>query len=81
MGKAANTGRPARNVTGVIPQPYPLYLRETAANKVWLVVGWMPDKVSGLPRQPVALLCDGDVEEPRVLEQTTVYRVIGTDRR
>jgi hypothetical protein len=47
---------------------------------VWLVVGWMPDKVSGLPRQPVALLCDGDVEEPRVLEQTTVFRVIGHNR-
>ena len=81
VGKAGNTGRSARNVTEVIPQHYPLYLREPGANKVWLVVGWMPDKVSGLPRQPVALLCDGDVEEPRVLEQTTVYRVIGTDRR
>lgn len=68
----------------MIPQHFPLYLREPGAtpagDKVWLVVGWMPDKVSGLPRQPVALLCDGDVEEPRVLEQTSVYRVIGTDR-
>ena len=69
----------------MIPQPYPLYLRELGGgpggDKVWLVVGWMPDKVSGLPRQPVALLCDNDVEEPRVLEQTTVYRVIGAERR
>nr|WP_296071765.1 hypothetical protein [uncultured Actinoplanes sp.] len=67
----------------MIPQPFPLYLREPGAtgDRVWLVVGWMPDKVSGLPRQPVALLCDGDVEEPRVLEQTSTFRVIGTDRR
>ncbi|MBM2616228.1 hypothetical protein JIG36_11735 [Actinoplanes sp. LDG1-06] len=68
----------------MIPQYFPLYLREPGAHggadRVWLVVGWMPDKVSGLPRQPVALLCDGDVEEPRVLEQTTVYRVIGANR-
>ena len=68
----------------MIPQHFPLYLREPGAtaggDKVWLVVGWMPDKVSGLPRQPVALLCDNDVEEPRVLEQTTVYRVIGPSR-
>jgi hypothetical protein len=68
----------------VIPQNFPLYLREsgggTGGDKVWLVVGWMPDRVSGLPRQPVALLCDGDVEEPRVLEQTSVFRVIGTNR-
>ncbi|WP_133878070.1 hypothetical protein [Paractinoplanes brasiliensis] len=68
----------------MIPQHFPLYLREAGAaardDKVWLVVGWMPDKVSGLPRQPVALLCDGDVEEPRVLEQTTVFRVIGHNR-
>lgn len=49
----------------MIPQHFPLYLREPGAtaggDKVWLVVGWMPDKVSGLPRQPVALLCDNDV--------------------
>ncbi len=68
----------------MIPQHYPLYLREpggtAGADKIWLVVGWLPDKVSGLPRQPVALLCDGDVEEPRVLEQTTIYRVMGTNR-
>ncbi|GAB2571511.1 hypothetical protein Aab01nite_04440 [Paractinoplanes abujensis] len=68
----------------MIPQHFPLYLREPGAtpgdDKVWLVVGWLPDKVSGLPRQPVALLCDGDVEEPRLLEQTRVYRVIGTNR-
>ncbi|WP_250003780.1 hypothetical protein [Actinoplanes sp. M2I2] len=68
----------------MIPQHFPLYLREPGArpadDKVWLVVGWMPDKISGLPRQPVALLCDGDVEEPRVLEQTTVYRVLGPTR-
>jgi hypothetical protein len=68
----------------VIPQHFPLYLRELGASpaddKVWLVVGWMPDTVSGLPRQPVALLCDGDVEEPRVLEKTSVYRVLGSSR-
>ena len=68
----------------MIPQHFPLYLRELGAapadDKVWLVVGWMPDGVSGLPRQPVALLCDGDVEEPRVLEKTTVYRVLGSSR-
>ncbi|NMO56249.1 hypothetical protein HH310_34365 [Actinoplanes sp. TBRC 11911] len=64
----------------MIPQNFPLYLREPGAtradDRVWLVVGWLPDKISGLPRQPVALLCDGAVEEPRVLEQTTTFRVI-----
>jgi hypothetical protein len=68
----------------VIPQNFPLYLREPgntrADDRVWLVVGWMPDKISGLPRQPVALLCDGAVEEPRVLEQTTTFRVISPNR-
>ncbi|SNY44620.1 hypothetical protein [Paractinoplanes atraurantiacus] len=68
----------------MIPQHYPLYLRETgdtpANDKIWLVVGWLPDKVSNLPRQPVALLCDADVEEPRVLELTGTFRVIGTNR-
>jgi hypothetical protein len=68
----------------VIPQHFPLYLREAgptgADDRVWLVVGWMPDKISGLPRQPVALLCDGSVEEPRVLEQTTTFRVVGPSR-
>ena len=65
----------------MIPQPYPLYLREPAENTTWLVIGWMPDRVSGLPRQPVVLLCDGDTQEPRVLEQTTPFRVIGTQHR
>jgi hypothetical protein len=68
----------------VIPQHFPLYLREPGAtaaeDRVWLVIGWMPDKISGLPRQPVALLCDADVEEPRVLEQTSTFRVLGTKR-
>ncbi|MET0424408.1 MAG: hypothetical protein ABW046_11055 [Actinoplanes sp.] len=64
----------------MIPQHYPLYLLEPDEHRTWLVVGWVPDKVSGLPRQPVVLLCDDLTQEPRVLEQTTPFRVIGTKR-
>jgi len=63
----------------VIPQHYPLYIRESGApagqGKTWLVVGWVPDHDSGLPRQPVVLLCDAEVEEPTVLEKTTPFQV------
>ncbi len=63
----------------MIPQHYPLYLRESGKpagqGKRWLVVGWVPDRDSGLPRQPVVLLCDAEVEEPTVLEKTTPFQV------
>jgi hypothetical protein len=63
----------------VIAQHYPLYLR--ADGRLWLVVGWVPATDSGLPRQPVVLLCDEDTQAPRVLEQTTPFRVAGTGDR
>lgn len=63
----------------MIPQPYPLYIRESGPPageaKTWLVVGWVPDRDSGLPRQPVVLLCDAEIEEPTVLEKTTPFLV------
>ncbi|MGX6605246.1 hypothetical protein ACWKSP_24385 [Micromonosporaceae bacterium Da 78-11] len=64
----------------MIPQHYPLYLREpgkpAGQAKTWLVVGWVPDQVSGLPRQPVVLLCDVPLEEPSVLERNTDFEVV-----
>jgi hypothetical protein len=60
----------------VIAQNFPLYLR--ADDRDWLVVGWVPATDSGLPRQPVVLLCGDETQEPRVLEQTTPFRVAGT---
>jgi len=65
----------------MIPQHFPLYIRERNENRVWLVVGWVPDKVSGLPRQPVVLLADEDTQEPRLLETTTPFRVLGSSPR
>jgi hypothetical protein len=62
----------------VIPQYYPLYIREPGHQQTWLVLGWMPDRDSGLPRQPVVLLCGAETQEPRVLEQTVPFRVVGT---
>jgi hypothetical protein len=61
----------------VIPQNFPLYITEPG-DQTWLVIGWMPDKDSGLPRQPVVLLCGAETEQPRVLEQTVPFRVVGT---
>jgi hypothetical protein len=61
----------------VIPQYYPLYITEPG-NQTWLVIGWVADKTSGLPRQPVVVLCGADTQEPRVLEQTVPFRVAGT---
>ncbi len=70
----------ARSVTTVIAQHFPLYIRETGKPagqaKTWLVVGWIPDRDSGLPRQPLVLLCDAEVEEPTVLEKTTPFQVV-----
>jgi hypothetical protein len=60
----------------VIAQSYPLYL--SADNRTWLVIGWIPAVDSGLPRQPVVVLCNDDTQEPRVLEQTTPFRVLST---
>jgi hypothetical protein len=57
-------------------QHFPIYL--TADGRTWLVIGWLPAVDSRLPRQPVVLLCDENTQEPRVLEQTTPFRVIGT---
>ena len=70
---------PARSVGFVIAQHYPIYL--SADRRVWLVVGWVPATDSGLPRQPVVLLCDDETQEPRVLESTTPFRVISTGHR
>ncbi|GIF25808.1 hypothetical protein BJ973_003082 [Actinoplanes tereljensis] len=61
----------------MIPQNFPLYITEPG-NQTWLVIGWLPDRDSGLPRQPVVLLCGAETEQPRVLEQTVPFRVVGT---
>ena len=78
---SAPADRPAaRSVSTVIPQHFPLYIREAGKPvgqaKTWLVVGWIPDRDSGLPRQPLVLLCDAEVEEPTVLEKTTPFQVV-----
>jgi hypothetical protein len=66
----------------VIPQRFPLYIREPGVPamqaKTWLVVGWVPDQVSGLPHQPVVLLCDAPLQEPTVLERNTEFEVVRT---
>jgi hypothetical protein len=64
----------------VIPQNYPLYITEPG-NQTWLVIGWVADRASGLPRQPVVVLCGAETEEPRLLEQTVPFRVVGTGDR
>jgi len=61
----------------VIPQYFPLYITEPG-NRTWLVVGWAEDRDSGLPRQPVVLLCGDETEEPRLLEKTVRFRIAGT---
>lgn len=61
----------------MIPQPYPLYITEPG-KQTWLVVGWVQDADSGLPRQPVVLLCGKETQEPRLLEKTVPFRVVGT---
>jgi hypothetical protein len=63
----------------VIAQHFPIYLE--ADGRTWLVVGWLPATDSGLPRQPVVLLCGDETQEPRVLEQTTPFRVVSTSDR
>ena len=78
---SAPADRPAgRSVSTVIAQHFPLFIRETGKPvgqaKTWLVVGWIPDRDSGLPRQPLVLLCDAEVEEPTVLEKTTPFQVV-----
>jgi hypothetical protein len=71
-------GARPRSVGAVIPQYYPLYIQEPGHSQTWLVLGWLPDRDSGLPRQPVVVLCGADTQEPRVLEQTLPFRVAGT---
>jgi hypothetical protein len=70
----------ARSVGPVIPQSYPIYITEPG-NQTWLVIGWVADQASGLPRQPVVLLCGAETEAPRLLEQTVPFRVVGTGDR
>ncbi|GAA2611342.1 hypothetical protein [Paractinoplanes durhamensis] len=62
----------------MIPQYYPLYIHDPSHAQTFLVLGWMPNRDSGLPHQPVVLLCGPETQEPRVLEQTVPYRVVGT---
>jgi hypothetical protein len=83
QNRGAGEGRrvaSALEVPPVIPQNYPLYITEPG-NQTWLVIGWVPDQASGLPRQPVVLLCGSETEAPRLLEQTVPFRVVGTGHR
>ncbi|MFF5296613.1 hypothetical protein [Paractinoplanes globisporus] len=64
----------------MIPQHYPLYITEPG-NQTWLVIGWVPDAASGLPRQPVVVLCGAETQEPRLLERTVPFRIVGTGDR